>query len=222
MNFTPAEQAPTPAVGALPHPAPQQTCPVYPGLCTETDPHADHSNHDRAADRTGWPVSVGFVHAAGAEPLLYVHGDLKTEVPLAEGDQLAEGLRAAATELDTLTQNVGAVHNGHRTMPDLPDGIRGLLAAVLEAIDIPHPATLGGTAAHDQLLTTRVVHARIALNSLLDDGPHMGAAWTARYLRERIAEHPVTGYVTADQAHAALDEGKTWGQAVTLPTGEDQ
>lgn len=104
----------------------------------------------------------------------------------------------------------------------IPEPVRDLLAAVLEAIDIPHPATVGGTEAHDQLLTTRAVHARIALRSTLDDGPDMGPAWNAQYLRERIAEHPVTGYVTVDQAHAALDEGKTWAEAVTLPTGEGQ
>lgn len=100
--------------------------------------------------------------------------------------------------------------------------MRDLLAAVLEAIDLPHPATTGGAEVHDRLLSARVVHARVALRNLLDDGPDLGPAWTAKYLRERLAEHPVTGYVTVGQADAALAEGKSWSEAVALPAGEDQ
>ncbi|MFJ4692828.1 hypothetical protein [Streptomyces sp. NPDC088766] len=103
------------------------------------------------------------------------------------------------------------------TTPALPDDVRDLLAAVLEAIDLPHPATIGGAEAHDRLLNTRVVHARIALRNLLDDGPALGPAWTASYLRERLAEHPIAGYVTVDQADAALNAGATWSEAVALP-----
>lgn len=103
----------------------------------------------------------------------------------------------------------------------LPEPVHDLLAAVLEALDLPHPATTGGTQAHDRLLNTRARHACIALRSVLDDdGSGMGPAWDAAYLRERLAEHPVTGYVTADQAHAALDAGQSWSEAVTLPTEE--
>jgi len=106
---------------------------------------------------------------------------------------------------------------------DLPEPVRDLLAAVLEAIDLPHPATTGGAEVHDQLLAARVMCARIALRSALGlDGPLMSLEWDAQYLRERLAEHPVTGYVTATQAQAALDAGKTWSEAVTLPGGEDQ
>ncbi|MFD0312322.1 hypothetical protein [Streptomyces sp. NPDC127119] len=106
-------------------------------------------------------------------------------------------------------------------MTALPEPVRDLLAAVLEALDIPHPASVGGCEAHDSLLNSRAVHARIALGSVLDEeGPGMGPAWNAEYLRERLAEHPVAGYVTADQAHAALAEGKSWLEAVALPGSE--
>ncbi len=106
----------------------------------------------------------------------------------------------------------------------LPEPVRALLAAVLEALDIPHPATAGGTEAHDRLLNARAMHAKIALRVVLEnlDSPTLGLAWSAKYLRERLAAHPVAGYVTADQAHAALEAGKTWSEAVTLPAGEDQ
>lgn len=106
---------------------------------------------------------------------------------------------------------------------NLSEPVRDLLTAVLEALDLPHPASVGGTEAHDQLLATRASHARIALRSVLDDnGTGMGPAWDAQYLRERLAEHPITGYVTADQAHERLDAGMSWSAAVTLPAGEGQ
>ncbi|NJP73199.1 hypothetical protein [Streptomyces sp. C1-2] len=102
-------------------------------------------------------------------------------------------------------------------MSDLTPEVRDLLAAVLEAIDLPHPATAAGAETHDRLLAARAMHARIALRNLLDDGPDLGPGWNARYLRERLAQHPVTGYVTAEQANAALEQGKTWSEAVALP-----
>ncbi|NJP73811.1 hypothetical protein [Streptomyces sp. C1-2] len=98
---------------------------------------------------------------------------------------------------------------------------RDLLAAVLEAIDLPHPATTGGAEVHDRLLAARAMHVRIMLRNLLDDGPDLGPAWSAKYLRERLAAHRITGYVTVDQADAALSQGKTWSEAVTLPPGRD-
>ncbi|MFF5009656.1 hypothetical protein ACFY3G_43365 [Streptomyces phaeochromogenes] len=104
----------------------------------------------------------------------------------------------------------------------IPEPVRVLLAAVLEALDLPYPATIGGSEAHDQLLAVRASHARIALRAVLDDGPDLGPAWNAAYLREQLAKHPVAGYVTADQAHAALDAGATWSEAVALPAGEDR
>lgn len=107
-------------------------------------------------------------------------------------------------------------------MQNLPEPVRDLLTAVLEAIDLPHPATVGDTEAHDRLLNTRASHARIMLRSVLDDGPVLGLDWHAAYLREQLAKHPVAGYVTAEQAHERLDAGMSWSEAVTLPVGEDQ
>ncbi|MGC9437650.1 hypothetical protein [Streptomyces sp. WG5] len=102
----------------------------------------------------------------------------------------------------------------------IPDGpVRELLTAVLDALDIPAPATADGAEAHDRVLNDRAMHARIALRDALD-GPQLGVEWTTRYLRERLAESPPTGYVTAAQAHTALAAGKTWSEAVALPGGE--
>ncbi|MFI1470618.1 hypothetical protein [Streptomyces wuyuanensis] len=74
------------------------------------------------------------------------------------------------------------------------DPMRGLLTAVLEAIDIPHPATIGDGEVHDRVLNDRAMHAAIALRSVLADKPLMDVEWITAYLRERLAEHPPTGY----------------------------
>jgi hypothetical protein len=104
-------------------------------------------------------------------------------------------------------------------MQNVPEPVRDLLAAVLEALDLPYPATVGHEKAHDEVLNERAMHAKIALRAVLDDRA-AGIAWTTEYLRERLAEHPPTGYVTSDQARAAVAAGKTWSEAVALPVGE--
>ncbi len=79
-------------------------------------------------------------------------------------------------------------------MSNVPEPVRDLLAAVLEAINIPHPATVGDTEAHDRVLNDRAMHAVVAIHDVLRDGPSLGVEWTTRYLRERLAEHPTDGY----------------------------
>ncbi|MFD0224809.1 hypothetical protein ACWGPD_33925 [Streptomyces hirsutus] len=106
-------------------------------------------------------------------------------------------------------------------MQNVPAPARELLAALLEALDIPAPATVGGSDTYDRILNDRVMHAKIALRSVLEDDP-LGIKWTTQYLRERLAETPPTGYVTSAQARAALAAGATWSEAVTSPAGEDQ
>lgn len=69
---------------------------------------------------------------------------------------------------------------------------RTLLQAVLEAIAIPYPATVGDSEVHDRILADRVMDARIALENVLQHGDDPG--WAADYLRARLAEKPATGY----------------------------
>lgn len=78
--------------------------------------------------------------------------------------------------------------------PTLDEPVRGLLAAILDALDIPHPATVGDSETHDRLLNDRAMHAAIALRSVLADKPLMSIEWTAAYLREQLLKHPPTGY----------------------------
>ncbi|MEU2288062.1 hypothetical protein ABZ614_40180 [Streptomyces sp. NPDC013178] len=94
--------------------------------------------------------------------------------------------------------------------------IRDLLAAVVEALDIPHPATEGGAEVYDRIRNERATHVVVALRSVLDDKPLMDVEWTTAYLREQLAKHPAAGYVTVAQAHAKLAAGKSWSEAVAL------
>lgn len=80
---------------------------------------------------------------------------------------------------------------------DQAAGMRDALAAVREAIDIPHPATVGDGETYDRILLERVGHARIMLGSILDPArTHSDVPWQVGYLRERLAEVPATGYKT--------------------------
>jgi hypothetical protein len=90
--------------------------------------------------------------------------------------------------------------------------LRDLLAAVLEALDLPYAATVGDEDAYRQALEERAMHAKIALRSVLDGHP-LDVEFTTSYLRERLGEHPPT-YRTLDQARAALAGGSTWAEAV--------
>ncbi|MFM9595785.1 hypothetical protein ACKI1O_41180 [Streptomyces scabiei] len=71
---------------------------------------------------------------------------------------------------------------------------RVLLAAVLEALDIPAPATVGDSETHREILAHRVMDAVAALRGVLDQGDDPG--WSADYLKARLVEKPATGYRT--------------------------
>jgi hypothetical protein len=105
-----------------------------------------------------------------------------------------------------------------RTEPSAGE-LRELLAVVLEALDIPYPATLDGGARYGDVLADRALHVVIALEHTLEGQPP-GIGWPTGYLRDRLAENPPTGYVTDDQVRAALAAGKTWTEAVTPPGGD--
>ncbi|MEU6703852.1 hypothetical protein [Streptomyces wuyuanensis] len=72
------------------------------------------------------------------------------------------------------------------------DPLRDLAKAVLEALDIPHAATFGDDKVREPIMTERVMHARIALEGVLERGDDPG--WSADFLRARLAEHPADGY----------------------------
>lgn len=81
--------------------------------------------------------------------------------------------------------------------------LRVLLEAVLEAVAIPYPATVGDSEVHDRILSDRVMDARVALEGVLHRGDEPG--WSAEYLRARLAENPATGYRAAGGAEQLHD-----------------
>lgn len=95
-----------------------------------------------------------------------------------------------------------------RTEPTAGE-LRQLLAAVLEALDIPSPATIGDGEVYDRILLNRVLDARVALDGVLRRGDDPG--WSADYLRARLAEKPATGYRAAGTPRqtdeVVVDEG---------------
>ena len=88
-----------------------------------------------------------------------------------------------------------------------------LLSAVADALDIPHAATVGGDRVRGEVLGERVCHATLTLRRVLSDTAGADLVWEIAYLRERLAEVLPAGYVTHDEARAAIAAGMTWMQA---------
>jgi hypothetical protein len=79
----------------------------------------------------------------------------------------------------------------------LPPDVRDLLAAVLDAIDLPYPRTAGNVPRRREVLAERAMHAAITLRRVLRADPTPHPADLARetgWLRERLAANPPTGY----------------------------
>jgi hypothetical protein len=88
-----------------------------------------------------------------------------------------------------------------------PREVRELLAAVLEALSIPFPATVGDHARYSEVLEERAMHARLALDRVLDPhGAPLGLTWETSYLRQRLAEHPPAGYNTHPWPGVPVDQ----------------
>jgi hypothetical protein len=75
------------------------------------------------------------------------------------------------------------------------------LKAVLEALDIPHAATVGEEAKRDEILKDRICHTVVFLRGILA-GDGTDVEWSIAYLREQLAKNPPVGY-------------RTWGDRVT-------
>ena len=83
------------------------------------------------------------------------------------------------------------------------------LSAVLEALDVPHAATVGDQETRNAILLERVGHTVVMLKSILHDEHRTpDPAWSVEYLRARLAKHPAAGYKTWEQRMAELDAAK--------------
>ena len=81
--------------------------------------------------------------------------------------------------------------------------IREALEAIREALAIPHAATMGDEEIRAAIIEQRTGHAVVMLEAVLDGThPAPDVAWSVAYLRDRLAEHPATGYRTWDEAVA--------------------
>ncbi|MFE7979937.1 hypothetical protein [Streptomyces shenzhenensis] len=76
------------------------------------------------------------------------------------------------------------------------DDTREFLAAVLDAINIPSPATFADWEAFQLLLDDRVLDAVVALTGALGEPPtaDWGLGWHTDYLRKQLAKKPPTTY----------------------------
>ncbi|WP_326659586.1 hypothetical protein [Streptomyces sp. NBC_00385] len=77
------------------------------------------------------------------------------------------------------------------------DDLRALLDTVLDAIDIPFPATGGDLDKFYALLDRRVILAVGTARGALAEAP-ADIAWNVDYLRRKLAEHP-PNYPHADE-----------------------
>jgi hypothetical protein len=85
---------------------------------------------------------------------------------------------------------------------------RDALQAVLEALDIPHAATVGDDQKRAKILDERLGHAVCMLQGILGRDVHPDVPWSVAYLRARLAEHPAEGYKTWAERMAELDAAR--------------
>lgn len=71
------------------------------------------------------------------------------------------------------------------------DALSGLLAVIAEALDIPAAATADDTQKRAAIVAERVQQTVVALRSV---EVHHDIDWIADHLRQRLADHPPTGY----------------------------
>lgn len=92
------------------------TCPVFPGVCTETAPgHFEHSNHDhRVTNRDGHNLlDVGFVQLSDGGPAIVYIGGMGHEDLLPEEVHVKTAeLRALLDQADALADRLIATRPG--------------------------------------------------------------------------------------------------------------
>lgn len=80
-----------------------------------------------------------------------------------------------------------------------------VIDAVLEALDIPYPATVGDEPAWLRCLSNRVVHVVIALRVMSETTAE--PEWHLEWLRERLADDPPT-YRAWPKVGPAIGQGR--------------
>lgn len=100
--------------------------------------------------------------------------------------------------------------------------LRELLAVVLEGLDVPYAATVGGEEVRSKVVTDRAMKIAVTLRAVVAGLPRYTtiSAQTA-YLREALEEHPARGYVTWETAMARREAGQDYMQSVTAQTPDE-
>jgi hypothetical protein len=93
------------------------------------------------------------------------------------------------------------------TTPTPAADLLDALAAVREAIGIPHAATVGDAETRDAILVERAMHVVVFLDSGAASDPDRIRHGVA-YLREQLAKHPAAGYKTWDERVVELEAAK--------------
>jgi hypothetical protein len=86
--------------------------------------------------------------------------------------------------------------------------LREALAAVVEALSVPHAAAVGDDETRTKILLDRLGHMVVMLQGVLGENATVDLPWSVAYLRGRLAERPAAGYRTWDEAMADLDAAK--------------
>lgn len=101
------------------------------------------------------------------------------------------------------------------TARELSDDTVKLITGVLDAIAVPHAATVTGDETRTRVLNSRVTALKLVLETLLGSAcPDVSEAMED--LQTVLAEFPTIGYVTQRQAKQRLDAGASWSEAVSL------
>jgi hypothetical protein len=99
---------------------------------------------------------------------------------------------------------------------------RAVIEAIHEAIAIPYAAATAHERTRAQILNERLMHTVVCLESLLRRDNAAELPRTLEYLREMLAKHPATGYVTWEQATARTEAGASWTDAVSLDYQDEE
>lgn len=79
----------------------------------------------------------------------------------------------------------------------MDNATRKILEAVITALDLPHPATVGDAAEQRHVLAARAMHTTITLRAILDGRPENLDAYL-EHLHAQLAQHPAN-YTTWGQ-----------------------
>jgi len=176
------------------------------------------AGEDQAALATAAAVPAGY-HVTYTEDTVTGGGwfaDLRDElgrVAESGGGHTREAARAR------LLERAGGAVEGASPAAGRPAGdYRAALELALEAIDIPHAATVGDEETRARVMLGRVTSAIIMMRAVLERADSE-MAWELGYCREQLDKYPAAGYRTWDDVRA--DQAARRSAAEAVSSSED-